>query len=318
MNSDRPLVSVLVGTYNRAHLLPRAVHSVLRQDYDNVELLVVDDASSDNTSEVVGRIEDSRLKYVRHEENKGIATVSNTAYRASSGRYLAFLGDDDEWTDQNKLNKQVEIFEKETTSRLGIVTAWWREIAHGVVVREHSPKPPRDWMERMLMGNGLISGSVAMVTKEAWEAVGGFDECMQRGTDSELFRCIIARGFGVRVIPESVADVEVAGADRMTRADTLDKINTCMETVEYLLRKHREMYMKYPIAKGVRYYQLADMALQKCLATENRRDLSIYDSYIKKGVRCGILRMPIVKWFLYRTLGRGLYIFLRNATRVTF
>ena len=90
-----PLISVILNTYNRAALLPRAVESVLAQTHDDFELVVVDDGSSDRTPGVVAAFEDPRVRYVR-QHNAGLSAARNFGVASSSERYVTFLNDDDE------------------------------------------------------------------------------------------------------------------------------------------------------------------------------------------------------------------------------
>lgn len=91
------LVSVVVPTYNRAQLLPRALQSALSQTHASLEIIVVDDGSTDSTREVVGRIADadSRVRYV-HQANQGLAGARNTGIATAQGDYVTFLDSDDE------------------------------------------------------------------------------------------------------------------------------------------------------------------------------------------------------------------------------
>ena len=91
------LVSVNITTFNRAHLLPRCLDSILTQSYKNLEIIIVDDCSTDYTEEVVKKYQakDSRIKYFKHEKNMGNAHARNTALKNCSGFYVAFMDDDD-------------------------------------------------------------------------------------------------------------------------------------------------------------------------------------------------------------------------------
>ena len=104
------LVSVIIPTYNRKRLLSRAVKSVLNQSYSNLECIIVDDASSDETREVINSFQDDRIIYFRHEENKGASAARNTGIKKSQGEFIAFLDDDDLWFPE-KLNKQLNKIE---------------------------------------------------------------------------------------------------------------------------------------------------------------------------------------------------------------
>ena len=109
---NRPKVSIIIPTYNRAKLLSRAIKSVLDQTFKDFELIIVDDGSTDNTKGVVEEFQkkDSRIKYIWQENSGAPAKPKNTGIRQARGEYVAFLDDDDEWFPK-KLEKQIELFE---------------------------------------------------------------------------------------------------------------------------------------------------------------------------------------------------------------
>ncbi len=115
-------VSVIIPTYNRADLLPTAISSVLAQTYTDWELIVVDDASTDNTREVIKEWEakDSRIRSVSLNKNSGgPAHPKNVGVESARGEFIAFLDHDDEWLPE-KLKKQVAVFA--SSPRIGLVT----------------------------------------------------------------------------------------------------------------------------------------------------------------------------------------------------
>ena len=114
-----PVVSVIIPTYNRAHLIGRAIRSVLDQTYQDWELIVVDDASTDDIPGIVKGFTDGRVKYIRHDENKGAAAARNTGIQAARGAYIAFLDSDDEWLPE-KLERQVQAFES-SDAQVGVI-----------------------------------------------------------------------------------------------------------------------------------------------------------------------------------------------------
>ena len=95
--SQDELVTVVIPTYERAEVVGQAIRSALDQSYRNLEVIVVDDASNDGTEAVVSGIEDERVTYIRHERNAGNAAARNTALRAASGTWVAYLDSDDTW-----------------------------------------------------------------------------------------------------------------------------------------------------------------------------------------------------------------------------
>lgn len=99
------MISVIIPTYNRAKLLPRAIQSVLLQTLSEIEVIIVDDASTDDTKQVVASIPDTRIRYIRMEHNSGACSARNTGVQAARGEWIAFQDSDDEWL-PNKLATQ--------------------------------------------------------------------------------------------------------------------------------------------------------------------------------------------------------------------
>jgi glycosyltransferase involved in cell wall biosynthesis len=96
---QKPLISIIIPTYNRAHLLPRAIKSVTNQTYSNFELIIVNDGSTDNTPEVVKSFKDPRIIYLTYEKGpKGPNFARNTGLNVAKGELITFMGDDDELT----------------------------------------------------------------------------------------------------------------------------------------------------------------------------------------------------------------------------
>lgn len=99
-------VSVVIPSYNSSSYINNAIESALSQTYDNLEVIVADDASTDDTCAVVHKIKDPRVKLIRRTENGGAAAARNSAIDAATGRYIAFLDSDDYWL-PNKLSVQI-------------------------------------------------------------------------------------------------------------------------------------------------------------------------------------------------------------------
>ncbi len=112
IDSKQPTVSIVMPTYNRARLLPDTITTVLSQDYDDFELLVVDDGSIDNTRELLHTLqqEDDRVRYLPLEKNGGIASARNFGIQHARGDYIAMIDSDDHWL-PGKLSQQVRIME---------------------------------------------------------------------------------------------------------------------------------------------------------------------------------------------------------------
>jgi len=115
-----PKVSVIIPLYNGSHFITEAVESVLNQTYQKLELIIVDDGSTDNSKEIVRKfITDRRVRLIEHGHNKGIPKTKNTGLTIARGKYIAFLDQDDVWA-RSKLELQLSRFQSENKN-IGVV-----------------------------------------------------------------------------------------------------------------------------------------------------------------------------------------------------
>lgn len=94
---ESSLVSIIVPCYNRGHLIGQCIDNLLLQTYNNIEIIIVDDGSQDNTEEIVSLYNDSRIKYYRYSPNKGACFARNYGIKKARGKYIAFQDSDDIW-----------------------------------------------------------------------------------------------------------------------------------------------------------------------------------------------------------------------------
>ncbi len=181
-----PLVSVVLPTYNRARLLRRAIKSVLDQTYANLELMVVDDCSTDSTEGVMKEFQDDRIRYIRHEKNQGAPIARNTGIQAAKGKYIAFQDSDDVWG-YTKLEKQINAFNS-AAADLGVVyTSFWlidndkKKLVPSSLVKQTEGK-----IHNTLLATNFVSLSSAIVKKECFVKVGMFEN-IPRFQDWELW-----------------------------------------------------------------------------------------------------------------------------------
>jgi glycosyltransferase involved in cell wall biosynthesis len=227
-----PTVSVIIPTYNRAQLLAFAVLSVLNQTYQDFELIVVDDGSSDNTVDVVTGFRDNRIRLIRHSTSKGGAAARNTGIRSSIGDYLAFLDDDDEWL-PDKLRLQMNIF-RVSSSTIGCVYTGYLYIerSSGSVISRTVPQKKGDLSEALLRGNCLGSGGSSVVlTRECINAVGMFDEDLPSYQDYDLW-IRISKQFSFDYVVEPLVRVYV---HNNSISKNWDAVNS---GIDIMLKKH--------------------------------------------------------------------------------
>lgn len=199
----KPHVSVIIPTFDRAHCVLSAIESVLAQTYEDFELVVVDDGSSDATAALLAGIADPRLRVLRHERNHGAAAARNTGIRAARGRLIAFLDSDDVWFPR-KLEVQAPALDAAPSGwDVSCTGHELRLLDHGVT-RMVRLQPEADWRESLAMGCTLSPGSTQLTRREAFERVGFLDEGLPRFEDWDwLFR--YSREGGVVVVEEPLA-----------------------------------------------------------------------------------------------------------------
>ena len=117
MNAETPLVSIIMPAYNSAAYLSSAITSVLQQRYQHWELLIVDDASKDETAAIATTftVKDKRISLFKHKQNKGVAEARNLALKKASGQFIAFLDSDDVWYPE-KLVLQIQFMQSENAT----------------------------------------------------------------------------------------------------------------------------------------------------------------------------------------------------------
>lgn len=183
----KPSVSVIIPTYNRAHLIGRAIQSVLNQTYQDFEIIIVNDGSSDNTEDIIKAFNEERIRYIGYEENKGAAAAINIGIMAARGQYIAFQDSDDEWLPE-KLEKQMRVF-KDTSPEVGVVyTGFWKiKGNHRVYIPSKQITRKEGDVHTILLAGNFVTNQAAVVKTECFGKVGMFDERLPRLVDWELF-----------------------------------------------------------------------------------------------------------------------------------
>ncbi|MSU54407.1 MAG: glycosyltransferase [Candidatus Staskawiczbacteria bacterium] len=175
---NNPLVSVIIPTHNRKEYLAAAIRSVFAQTYKEVEVIVVDDHSTDGTLEALADF--VGITVIRNEKNMGPAGAANRGILASSGKYIAMLDDDDQWNDHKKLQKQVDFLEKNEEYVLaggGVV----KVNEEGVELLRYLLPESDKKIRSVILANNVIAHSAIVFRKEAWQKAGGYPERISFG-----------------------------------------------------------------------------------------------------------------------------------------
>jgi glycosyltransferase involved in cell wall biosynthesis/SAM-dependent methyltransferase len=199
LREPKPLVSVVITNYNYGRYLPQAIDSVLSQSYPEVELVVVDDGSTDESGDVLARYR-GRLRVIR-QENRGVSAARNRGVSETRGELVAFLDADDVWLPE-KLLRQVEAFRNRL---VGMVCCEMRYLdAAGARTGSTSSDLGPDPLRRLalLRGPGVPgAGSTAVVRRSLFERVGLFDERLSTSADWDFCRRVTCRS-EIAILPE--------------------------------------------------------------------------------------------------------------------
>ena len=215
--SKNPNVSVVIPTYNRAHLIGRAIKSVLDQTYQDFEIIVVDDDSTDNTEEVVKRFNDSRIHYIRHKQNRGGAVARNTGIKAARGKYIAFQDSDDEWLPE-KLEKQINCFVKYSDSIGAVYCLYYTQDDSLGYMRKASSCDMRCGNVYNFLLNAWcpsITSSIILAVR-IFEKTGMFDENLPSFQDYDLW-IRVAQHYNFEFIDEPLVVVHKHSGSQVAR-----------------------------------------------------------------------------------------------------
>ena len=178
-----PLVSVILPTFNRAWALTEAVDSVLSQDYPHIELIVIDDGSTDNTQILLEPYKDRITVLTR--ENKGVSAARNAGIKKSRGDLIALLDSDDAW-DKRKISCQVEFFNAHPGAMICQTEEIWIRNGKRVNPKIKHQKPSGMIFEASLH-LCLVSPSAVMMRKELFDRKGYFNEAFTVCEDYDLW-----------------------------------------------------------------------------------------------------------------------------------
>lgn len=195
--TDKPLVSIVLPTYKRAHVLPSAIQSVLNQTYTNLELIIVDDNSPDNTPEVVNSFSDERIRYVRNEPNLKLPRALNKGFSLARGAYLTWTSDDNLFAD-NAVEKMVARLQ---AGNCDFVYADYylfsEQDAKGRPLDIHHDRLP----DSVQLEKGNHIGACFMYTRKVFEETGDYDPELFLVEDYDYF-IRVAQRFKLCHIPE--------------------------------------------------------------------------------------------------------------------
>jgi glycosyltransferase involved in cell wall biosynthesis len=215
---DKPSVSVIIPTYNRAGMLKEAIDSVLAQNYSDFELIVVDDGSTDETPQILNSYGD-KVKRIC-QRNQGVSAARNRGIAAASGGYMAFLDSDDLWL-PGKLAIQTDFLRSNPEALICQTEEIWIRNDVRVNPRERHRKYSGMIFERSL-ALCLVSPSAVMVRRSLFDKFGLFDESLPACEDYDMWLRVSCR-CPVYLIDTPLIIKRGGHADQLSKQPVLDK-----------------------------------------------------------------------------------------------
>lgn len=230
------MVSIIIPSYNRKDTILQSVNSVLEQTYSDIEVIVVDDGSTDGTEDVIRSIKNDKMKYIKCSQNRGVASARNIGVENAQGEYIAFNDSDDIWN-KNKLELQVEEFKKNPDYGM-VYCAYSRK--KGQKLLRIVPSVERDRtdlsgkMFDFLIGGNVIGTPTMLLRRKVFDVVGNFKTGLRLLDDYE-FVLRVANKFSIGFVDKVLVDTfELTDSiDAITENNAIDHMLIYMDLYDY-------------------------------------------------------------------------------------
>jgi len=286
------MVSVILTTYNRVHLVLESIYSVLNQTYKELELIIVDDGSTDNTQELIANIPDPRIRYYKLPHCGRTAILKNFAIRQAKGELIAFNDSDDTWDDR-KLEKQVKLLSKHPNIGFSITDAI--NYTEGKILGRTWPGKTgvecANIFDRMKENRFVVFTQTMVVRRECFDKNGLFDEDMPFGSDHH-FNMRLAFYHDAAVIYEGLIWRFLHDANESNQVP-VEYLEGFVYTFEYLFQ-HNMVSKKYlDKAKSHAFRQIGHLFKQQ-------KKLSAARHHYRQSLKYNLLQ-PLCYWQLLKT-----------------
>ncbi len=268
------LVSVIIPSYNSAAYLAEAIDSAFKQTFKNIEIIVIDDGSSDNTADIIKPYL-NRIQYYK-KQNAGPASARNVGLSHAKGDYVAFLDADDVWVPE-KLEKQLKLIE--SNPAIGIVTCGEHQMdVNGKVfdsTRYIQYKDKNEFLNQMLIKNMVGGGSCCVVRRKCFDRIGLFDENLRGTEDWDMWMrlaeeyevaSIAEPLFYARIVPNSVSSLQNSMKMFNNEIKLLDKVFSSNKSLSTTQKARSYAFRYLAVAKSLRlngdFSQAKDFALR--------------------------------------------------------
>ncbi|MBL8528902.1 MAG: glycosyltransferase [Burkholderiales bacterium] len=239
-----PTVSVLIKTYNHAPYAAQAIQSVLDQSFQDFEIVVTDDGSTDETLAILRTFSDPRIRLEALPANRGISTAMNVTVARARGRYLAILNSDD-WALPGRLRKQVAFLDANPDVSLvfglpravdeaGLPTAAFNDFRLPLTFPDFAR---RTWLRQFFFHGNCLCAPSAMIRREAYDAAGSYDPRLTNLQDLDMWIRMLTAGHNIHVLPEPLTAFRIRDGNANMSAPTAEThLRSTHESIKILER----------------------------------------------------------------------------------
>lgn len=285
-SSGQPTVSVIIPAYNRADSIAAAVTSVSNQTFEDLEIIVVDDGSTDETCEIVENLTDNRVRYVAHHKNKGANAARNTGVRLARGRYVAFQDSDDRWHPEKLARQMAACTNSSATICFCALNRHIGNVCTKIPKSSYRIPGGLNDLKRQVLRGSFISCQTLIVDRELALRIGAFDESLPRLQDWEL--CLrLSQVAPIYYLDEVLVDLILS--DDSISAD----VSKYIRSAEQILVRHRTLFDEDPTAEAVLRLNVALVSLRKW-------DLREFATQSWRALLAAGIRFPVSAWILFR------------------
>lgn len=284
-----PRVTVIIPTFNRASVLYFALNSVLNQTFQDFEIYVIDDASTDATTELVKSFNDPRIKYIRFETNRKSAAARNAGMEAARGDYIAFLDSDDEWR-PHKLEKQVALMDSlDDEWGCSYTGAYVNKVGGLTRNRVYNPTKSGYLVRDLLMNKMVIWTPTFMFRRSCLEHIGLMDEALVRSQDVDFYVRLLEK-YKIKALPDPLVNIYLVLNKNLAKV--------AGESRRILLSKHAPLIESLGGFESTYVYSMGDLIQAESLLSEGE---------LRKGFdlfKQAVLRNPFLPLRRYVAIAR--------------
>lgn len=290
------LISVIIPTYNRVNYLRISVNSVIQQTYKNIEIIIVDDCSTDNTENIINRVQDKRIRYLRNKENIGAGASRNRGIKEAKGEFIAFLDDDDEWLPK-KLEKQMLLFNL-LPDDYGLVYCGHiiYDMNGDLIGRKKSQY--RGNVLREILNGCILGGSTPLIRKTVFSKVGYNNSNLKSSIDWEMW-IRIAENYKFDFVDEYLVKY-IIHEDQIST-----KRKNRIEDLELIYKSHKKLLKLYSaelnfIKKIIRLYIIENKYDYAYRYLRRSHKINTKDINTLVKIALIILMPDILKYIIYK------------------